>query len=170
MAWEWAGPASGALIGAAGLVTSWRVTSNSRRQEMLLAAKRHDHEVQIAHEQWHRDRRADAYVQLLDLAEETGMWVQTVFPFYQRGERPPTDLPSFERQGKVWARIAAFASPPVCEKVKQWRTIVHRALRAAEDVAQDEDDARRVLDDLRAEEQAAREALSAAIAQDLLRA
>jgi hypothetical protein len=143
VAWEWASPASGAVVGVAGLVGGWWVTASGRRQEVRLAAQRRAHELKMSHEQWHRDRRADAYVALLEMAETAGQWVQMVHPFITTGTPPLPELPSLEQQSRVWARVAAYAAPEVRETAEAWRVVTLLALRTAEAVARDKDDARR---------------------------
>ena len=122
----------------------------------------------MAHEQWHRDRRAEAYIELLDLAEEIGLFVGTVYPMFESGSpEPPPSIPSLDRQTHMWARVAAYASPEVRRKATTWRIVVVHALRAAEAIARGEDGARAELHDLRSAEGEARESMSQAINDDL---
>src|SRR5947209_3542689 len=102
MAWEWTGPASGAIVGVAGLLAGWRVAVGSRKHDERLAQQRNEHEARVAHVQWHRDQRADAYIQLLDLAEEIGDWVSSAFPMWDtHPPRPLPDMPDRARQAHV---------------------------------------------------------------------
>lgn len=91
MAWEWAGPVSGAVVGLGGLVAGWRISVGGRKHDERLAQQRHEYETRASDAKWHRDRRADAYVELLDLAERMGAWIGMVHPMWDTD--PPRRLP-----------------------------------------------------------------------------
>jgi hypothetical protein len=153
MAWEWVSPVVSGVVGLGGLTFGWRIAAGGRRHEVA---------------QWHRERRADAYVELLEVAEDVGHVVAVVFPLLDRDPpQPVPDLPTGERQGRARARVAAFGSPKVKAAAERWREAATTGLRAAEAVARDEDDARRLLDEARTAEREAREHLNHTIEADL---
>ncbi|MEU0560912.1 hypothetical protein [Dactylosporangium sp. NPDC006015] len=167
MAWDWVGPLSGAVIGAAGVASGVWIASSARKHELRLSKERHQHERAAAQEQWIRDRRADAYVELLEMAEVVGMWIVLVHPMI--GPRPdPPPLPSFEAQQRVFARVMAFGSRDAKVKADQWRLLVARATRVAESISHNDDgNARETLEDLRQQERAARQEMGKTVAIDL---
>ncbi len=154
MAWDWVAPASSALIGLAGLAGGVTIAVTGRRHE------RHN-----AHEQWYRDRRAEAYLDLLDMAEGVGQWIEMVHPLMD--PRPVPDLPSLESQRRVRARIAAYGSRAVKDRMRAWDTVGFAALRAAEGISRGDDNARLDLHERRGKEKEAREALADEIANEL---
>lgn len=168
MAWEWAGPAASLVVGLGGLAGGSWIAVSGRKAERLLAAGRYEHEARATHAQWHRDHRAEAYIDLLEMAEEIGQWVATVYPMWDTDPpRPLQEIPALTRQAQVRARFTAFATPAVRQHADAWYETAGKALRAAEAVARAETGARQQLDELRGSERTAREQMAAAVAEDL---
>lgn len=170
MAWEWISSVSTATVGVAAILgTNW-AAGRGRRHERALTAERHEHERLLAHEAWIRDSRRDAYLGLLDLAEEAGQYVQRVHPMWSSGqELPHPELPDLEAQRKMKAPVIAFGSDAVKEHMNAWEDVVRRALFAAGAVTDNVDGARQQLHDLRAEERDARRSLGKQVADELQR-
>jgi len=168
MATEWIVPVTTTIMGLATVgATAW-TTGRGRRHDRELAVDRQRHERFTAHEQWIRDRREDAYVSLIDLAEESGLYVQRVHPMWDSNPpRPVPDLPDLEAQRKVRARVIAFGSQKVKDRMGEWQQFVHRAIYAAAAVTDDVDGARQQLHDLRDHERQARQALGDQVAAEL---
>jgi hypothetical protein len=172
MAWEWAGPASGALVGLAGALAGWLVAAGGRKNDERLTGQRHAHELQLEHGRWHRDRRAEAYMQLLDLAEDVASWLTSVSDNWESLDDPLPSAPSvLAHQSPVWARISAYATPSVCEHIKVWRSHMASAVDVATVLVEYEREgqAGRDLGSLCIRERVARYAMSESIAKDLAR-
>jgi hypothetical protein len=151
---DWLGPAMGGMVGVGGLGAGWRLAVRARKHE--------------AGNNWYREHRADAYVGLLELAEDTGQIVAVMDP--TRGANPPRafpPVPSAERQGHARARVAAFGSRKVKAATDRWRAAVAAALQAGDAVAHDVDGARDDLDAAKVAEREARAELDQAINDDL---
>ncbi|GAA4198715.1 hypothetical protein [Actinocatenispora rupis] len=118
MAWEWVSPAASATVALAAMYFTWRSIKLSQYQAKNRA------------ETERRQRRlADAYVELLTLASETGQWVALVRPFIRYGEAPPP-LPSLAAQARAEARILAFGSETVHTLFLEWRKVVNEIVLA----------------------------------------
>ena len=159
---DWVSPVVSGVVGLGGLAVGWRLSTGARTHEVA---------------KWHRERRADAYVELLEVAEDIGHVVAVAFPMVETNPpRPEPELPSGVRQGRARARIAAFGSREVKAAADIWLEAASSALSTAEEVAffrraanasEREIRARQRLEDARAAEQAARGALDEAINADL---
>jgi hypothetical protein len=104
----------GLIVGAGGLILGQLQTGR--------ADKRAEHRL---HAQWLRDRRADAYVELLTLAEQCGEWAQLVDPWVEKS--PPQDvtpLASDAEQRRVDALVIAFGSPEVRRAYRTWVNVI----------------------------------------------
>lgn len=166
MAWDWFPVASTAAVGIAAIVGSTWTAAWGKRQDRALAAERHEHERLTAHENWIRERRNDAYIGLLDLAEETGLYVQRVHPMWSSGG-PDPELPDHEAQRLVRARVMAYGSSTVKDRMGEWHALVQRVIFAASAVSDNVDGARSQLHDLRETERAARQALGEQVSIEL---
>jgi hypothetical protein len=102
----------GLLVGAAGLIAGQLQTARAdKRAERRL------------HAQWLRDRRADAYVDVLGVAEKCGQWAQLIDPIVDGSPpRPVPPLASPDDQGRVEALLAAFGSDTVRDRYTSWRS------------------------------------------------
>lgn len=72
--------------------------------------QRNEHEMRLEHGRWHRDQRADAYIQLLDLAEQVGGWLLFVNQNWDSDDPLPPARETLGHQAGVWARISIYAS------------------------------------------------------------
>jgi hypothetical protein len=146
-----------------GLVSGHLSTYLSGRRDAATQAKVRAHE----HATWLRERRADTYVDLLELAEQMGLWLGRVHPMYTIGDGPPVPpIPTDEHQIKILARVNAYASGDVKERYLAWREAVWPAIHAAEDISRGDNGRRSDLHDLRTKEMAARAELGEAIARE----
>lgn len=168
MAWEWVSSVSTATVGVVAILgTNW-AANRGRRHEREMAEERHSHERLTTHEQWIRDHRKDTYISLLDHAEAVGLFVQRIHPMMDTNPpRPEPELPGDEQQQHVRARVIAFGSEAVKGRMKEWHTLVQRAIRAAGGVSHGIEGARQQLHDLRGEERKARESMGQQIADEL---
>jgi hypothetical protein len=141
------------MVGLGGLAAGWRLATGPRGHEVS---------------QWHRERRADAYVELLEVAEDVGHVVAVSYPKVEaEPPRPVPYTPSSERQARARARVAAFGSPKVRAATDRWREAADAALGFADALAHDVPHARLKREDARAAEQKARAELDQAINDDL---
>lgn len=170
MAWEWVSSASSAAVGISAIFgTAW-ASVRSRKHDRAMAADRQTHDRQIAHEQWIREHRNDAYIGLLDLAEQVGgLYVQRVHPMWRPAADPASEpqLPSYEAQQLVRARIMAYGSEAVKDRMSEWNALVQEAIKAAADISGDVAGSRSRLHDLRQQEVQARKALGNQVAAEL---
>jgi hypothetical protein len=65
-----------------------------------------------------QERLESAYLELLKLAEQVGIWAQMVYPVFQSGPPPDTPLPSLEVQADTAALVAAFGTDEVRTKAE----------------------------------------------------
>ena len=87
-----------------------------------------------------RERRATAYVEIIDVDERTGLWIQQV---EQGLDRPVLDPPNLAEQAKAQAQLLAFGSRDVRASWDAWNKeakdafhSVHK-IRAAERTLQE---------------------------------
>jgi hypothetical protein len=150
---DWVGPAMGGMVGLGGLGAGWRLAVRARRHEAG---------------NWHRERRADAYVELLEVAEDVGQFVAVMDPAGGADPlRPLPPLPTDERQGLARARVAAFGSRTVKNVTDRWCEAAAAALHLGDAVTHGVDGARHNLDAAKAAERTARAELDQAINDDL---
>jgi hypothetical protein len=93
MAWEWT-----RTLGLAGMFFTWLTAKQGRDHERLLAAE--------AREQ---QRLEKTYIDLLDMVQRAGQWVQFVYPMVDVGQPQPA-LPTLEEQAHIEAVVGAFGS------------------------------------------------------------
>jgi hypothetical protein len=180
MAWEWVGPTAAAAVGVVGITFTWLSGKQGRDHAEQMARIGNDHVAAMAREERTQQRLADAYVALLEMAERVGQWAQAVRPMVDTArEQPVPPLPDLAEQATVEARVGAFGSIPVCERLDVWRSIVHDIIgkdslirlqeadaeqgRPATDVGQP----RLEIHNARPKEREAREALAYQIAVEL---
>jgi hypothetical protein len=110
---------SGASVGLGGLAVAlfsgWRDRAGA---------------LSLAREERQQQRRADAYVAVLAMAEKAGYWVATVRPLVETEGYEPLPLPDLDSQSRASALINAFGSTEVHEAYEAWREIVQSVLKA----------------------------------------
>ena len=169
VSFEWIGTAS---VGALGIIATYRSGTQTRREQERLAA--------LA-------RRADAYVEVLTIAEHIGNWAQRVRPVLDTyPPRPPPPFPELDQQIRAQALLSASGTDEVRALLAAWRETVNavsradmligfelerrnepRELRGEPPLLDGEDPWLALEQKLRPAEQAAREALGARINEEL---
>ena len=152
---DWLSPVVSGVVGLGGLALAWRTLASTREHDVA---------------RWYRERRADAYVELLEVAEDISHAVATAYPPTMRRVFAPGE----ERQTRARARVAAFGSPAVKDAVGLWLAAATEALRAAEVLTTPRPEGIRLgedavdrYSDARDAERLARTALDRAISDDL---
>ena len=130
MAWEWVAPvcsAGGAVLGAGlGALTTWLVGKGTR-----------DHAARLARVERQQQRKAEAYVELLELLEHIGQWQWGVQPMIDFGE-PKHPLPEADRQARMRALVTAYGST----ELKQLHASYHATIQSIISTARNIDLAR----------------------------
>lgn len=183
MAWEWVGPTTAGVVGAAGILFTWLTGKQSRDQVERMAQERLGHERTMAREAREQDRLGNAYVRLLGMAERVGQWAQMVKPMMDTvPPQPVRPLPGLDEQAEVEAVVNAFGSDAVRTALEAWRAIIKDTIatvglidleRDAQErnmSAETDFDPYLKLHDLRPEERQAREALARQVGLELRRA
>lgn len=169
MAWDWVSPASTAAVGIAAIIGGNWASARSRKHDRVLTEDRQEHERQAAQEQWIRGHRNDAYLALLDFVEQAGgLYVQRVRPAWMSAlpDAYAPELPTYEQQQRVRARVIAYGSRAVKDQMDEWTTIAWQAIHAASDVEGDAE-VRKLMRDLRDQERVKRKALGELVAAEL---
>jgi hypothetical protein len=123
-----------------------------------------------------QQRLENAYIELLDMTERAGQWVQTVYPMINT--MPPQSdppLPTLAEQAHTEAVVRAFGSNDVRAHMETWRDLVRQVISTVEQVKWEEGQPtqrsqpspRLTLGQLRGEERTAREALADQVAVEL---
>ena len=121
MAWEWAAPAGvAAIVGIGNMVLTWRTGIRVRVHAEQLARAQQKHLMRVADRERAQQRKAEAYVQVLEVTEQLGLWAQNVNPVVDTGQELPP-LPELPKQLSSQARLLAFASPEVEAFWMDWR-------------------------------------------------
>lgn len=106
---------SGAIVGLAGIVVTGVGGWRDRIGQQRLARTA---------------RRADAYIDLLELAGHIGQWIATIHPILSSaGDPPPHPLPSPDEQARTFAKVSATASKSVRARFTTWREAVDAVVR-----------------------------------------
>lgn len=178
MACEWIGSVATAtvavVIGVAGIVATFKTAKQGREHAETVLGEQLAHERKLATEARDQQRLETAYVDLLEMAEAAGQWVQLVLPMLDTDPpQPDPPLPSLEVQGHVQAVVRAFGSPKVIERMESWEAVVREAnmtvaVARMKDIPREAFKARRTLDEgLRPQERSARRVLAEQISTDL---
>jgi len=112
MAYEWVGPVAVGVVGLAGMYATFITGDRTRK-----------HAEVMAHSERQQQRKAEAYVEVLIIAERIGGWAQSVRPMIDQGA-PLPPIPSFEDQTRAEALLKAFASETARERFETWRKAV----------------------------------------------
>jgi hypothetical protein len=179
MAWEWVAPVATATasiaVGVGGVFFTWLTGWQGREQAETVLGQQLAHERLLAREARDQERLENAYVDLLEMAETAGQWVQLVLPMLDtHPPQPDPPLPSLEIQGHTQAVVKAFGTREVRELVENWEIIVRKAIstvavaRMTASVPKDAAQARLTLErDLRSQEREARQAVAEQISAEL---
>jgi hypothetical protein len=161
---DWLTQVVSAAVSIAAIVTGAVIARGNRRG----AALQHAAESAEAHRVWHRDRRADAYLEFLYMADTVSAVIASAHPLIDSD--PPRSLPALpnpEAQSESRVRLGAFAPPAIRQKADVWRGLATGALKEVEAVGRGDEGARPRLDKLRADQYRALVDLTDAIADDL---
>jgi hypothetical protein len=126
MAWEWVAPVATASLGVVGIYFTWRTGKEGRDHAKQLAKAQQDHSERAAATARTQQRKAEAYVQILEVVEQIGNWAQNirrVMDTIPPREIPP--VPEYQDQIASKARLLAFASPEVQALWDEWDGAVH---------------------------------------------
>jgi hypothetical protein len=179
MAWEWVAPVATATasiaVGVAGIFFTWLSGKQGRDHAETISGQQLAHERLLASEARDQQRLENAYVNLLEMAEAAGQWVQLVLPMLDtHPPQPDPPLPTLEVQAHTQAVVRAFGSPQVRERMESWERVVKQAIssvRVAHMTAYapvEAAQARVTLEgDLRPQEHSARQALAEQISAEL---
>jgi hypothetical protein len=116
----WVPSAVTGVVALAGILATWRTGQQART-----------HDVRLAREERRQDRLANAYVELLTMAERVGQWASMVRPFIDTTPpQPVPPLPDLMEQARAEALIQAYGSPAVQELAASWRDAVRAIIRA----------------------------------------
>lgn len=116
-----------ATVGLAGIAATLAGTLTAN----WTAGRERQHKEELAREERRQTRLADAYVEVLKIAEGTGQWAQLVRPAFDSDPpRVPPPLPELEQQAKAQVLLLAFGSSAVVEAFENWRQTVRRIIQA----------------------------------------
>jgi hypothetical protein len=129
-------PAATALLLA--LLTFWYqrgLTKETLEHQANLTRQTLDHELALARDKGAQERKADTYVQMLEMFEGIMEIVNATQPIMESGPPSPPE-PGSEAIRPVQARIAAYASPEIRAMIyEQWIPARNEFFRAARDLA-----------------------------------
>lgn len=130
MAWEWAPATATAAVGIVSNFFLWLGAHQARQQAAQLAKEQADRAEAVAALARVQDRRAETYVQVLQVAEQVGEWVQSLSPPIELAPPPSPPVPEVAAQVASRARLLAFGSLEVRDLWDNWRTAVAAAQAA----------------------------------------
>lgn len=114
MDWSWLDSGATALLGVAGIFFTWLTGKQARDNARDLFQRQSEHASREARLARSHDRRSDAYVHALEVAEQVGNWCQSVQPMVVTDPpQPLPDLPELGTQVAARARLLAFGSDEV---------------------------------------------------------
>jgi hypothetical protein len=124
MAWEWVAPVAtgvtAATVAIAGIAATYRTGAEGRKHAETLTDKKNASDQELAREQRGQQRRAEAYLEVLTIAERIGQWTSTVEPMYQAGQ-PDPQLPDLATQARGTALLNAYGSSKALVFYNAWR-------------------------------------------------
>jgi hypothetical protein len=178
MTWEWVA----GTVGAVGIVSTALTARGGRKHAETLSAERIKHERALAEDARLQARLADAYVEVLTIVNRFGHWADMVRPIVEAN--PPAPLPpvpDLEEQTRADALVMAYGSRKVEKLFEAWRQSVWDIIRANQEIelAQEMQTKhgstgidlletwRRLADELKPAQRAARKAFSEEIAVEL---
>jgi len=131
MAYEWVAPVAVASVGVTGIVVTSLTGSKARAQAAELAEKQRVQMEKAAVDERNQQRKAEAHVHCLELAEQLGHWAQMLRPWwdtYPPAELPP--LPELKEQAAMQARLLAYGSENVATLWDAWNGSINDVRRA----------------------------------------
>jgi len=164
VAWEWVAPAAGAIVGLAGLAGGWATARGSRRHEREMAEARYAHERATEDAKWRRDKRAEAYLAILNLSARAGGWL---FDWKPESIPDRSARPNGDASRPAWVALAAFGSAEVRAAASRWDSAQHRAYMASFHVVQEDTTTWSEFEDLREVERQARVALADTVSAEI---
>ncbi len=134
MAWEWVPPVATAVgvgvVGVVGLTLTWYSGKQGRDHAEKVAKDTFAHQRMLAGQERKQQRLENAYIELLDVAEQTGHWAQISYPLFDTHPPAPVPpLPTLEAQARVDALVKAFGSTEVLACADRWRTVVLKLIK-----------------------------------------
>lgn len=121
MDWSWIDTVSTAAVGGLGIFFTWLTAKQGRAHALALSDHQAAHALDAARLSRDQDRKSEAYVHALAVAEKIGNWCQSVAPVVVRGKPEPLpDLPDLDSQVGARARLLAFGSPDVQQLWDAW--------------------------------------------------
>jgi hypothetical protein len=115
---------SSTIVALAGLGVALGTTTLTVVASYKTAKGSWSHASSLAAEDRRQQRKADAYLEVLEVAEHLGHWAQTIRPSLSAGQ-PDPDLPALERQRRANALLGAFGSATVQSAHDDWWASVH---------------------------------------------
>jgi hypothetical protein len=102
MAWEWVTPVTTArgptIVGVAGIAATWLTAKQGRSHAERISEQQFTHERLLANQALKQQPLENAYIDLLDMAERAGQFVQMVYPMLDTNPpQPVRELPSLGR-------------------------------------------------------------------------
>jgi hypothetical protein len=179
MAWEWVAPVATATasitVGVAGIFFTWLSGKQGGDHAETISGQQLAHERLLASEARDQQRLETAYVNLLEMSEAAGQWVQLVMPVVDTDPpQPDPPLPTLEVQAHTEAVVRAFGSPQVRERMDSWESVVRKAISTVTvghmmaSLPSEATQARLTLErDLRPQERSARQALAEQVSAEL---
>jgi len=77
-----------------------------------------------------QQRLAEAYVELIELAEKIGYWASRLRPVMADLDYQPPEPPSLDEQMRVGAKVLAYGTKDVKVKWKSWQQCVNEIVNA----------------------------------------
>jgi hypothetical protein len=124
MAWEWVAPVATGVtaitVAVAGIVATYKAGAEGRKHAEKLADKKNAADRELAREQRHQQRQAEAYVEVLTIAERIGQWASVVERAYGAGQTLP-QLPDLASQARGGALLNAYGSSKALAFYDAWQ-------------------------------------------------
>ena len=122
MAWDWVSPVTGCVLGISGIASGYLIARDGRKAEREIAMG----EQRVAHLTWLRERRASAYVAVLEFAFKLGTSLEVARDRGRKTDLP--DLPDLFAHMRVLAEVGAYGSQSVKRCVNRWNEHAVRLL------------------------------------------
>lgn len=127
--WSWVDGASAAALGVAGIYFTWLSGKQGRTHALEMSDRQTAHAVEAARVAREQERKAEAYVHALEVAEQVGNWCQSVQPMLVTDPpQPLPPLPDLDAQVAARARLLAFGSAEVMRAWSHWEDSAKKIL------------------------------------------